>query len=161
MFFVSALSLQYLLLKNSLKFFTFLVEPYSFRFASFVYNFPSLNDEIRKKMIFDYGQMLYNREVISLIFFIIFLLIVFFFIYRRKYRLINYLVTLLSLILIERLDLIKFNNPGISGLIPEKVFNDIGLYFMINGIVYFFLGSILIYVSFIMPNSFGRMKRRP
>jgi hypothetical protein len=142
------ISIQFLLLTISLKFFTYLLDPYSYSFASFVNNSPSLNKALYKKFVLGYGQMLYNQEVISILFFLFFLFITIFFFIKSKQSTLNYFLIIILLILIERLDLTNFNNPKFLGLIPEKICGDMKSYLLINGIAFLFLGIIFFLINF-------------
>ncbi|MDE3184491.1 MAG: hypothetical protein KGM16_13820 [Bacteroidota bacterium] len=142
------LIITFLLLINSIKFFTYFFDPYSFSFASFVDENGSLNNAIYKKIVLEYSKILYNQEVVYFSFFVFFFLGSIFYLVKTKQSIFNYFLITIVLLLIQKVDLIKFNNPHFLALIPKNICGGIRNYLLINGLAFLLIGTIFFLVSF-------------
>lgn len=147
-FLVIKLAITYILLTNSVKFFTYFFDPYSFRFASFVDENKSLENSVYKTIVFEYSKTLFNQEVVYFSFFILFLIVNMLLLAKAKHSTFSYFFIGIVLYLIQRLDLTKFNNPQFLGLIPKNICGDMKSYLFINGVVFLCLGIIFFLITF-------------
>lgn len=147
-FLVIKLTITYILLINSVKFFTYILDPYSFRFVSFVEENDTLENPIYRKIVYEYSKTLFNQEVIYFSFFLIFLIGSMFLLARTKQSIFSYFFITIFLYLIQRLDIIKFNHPNFFAIVPKNICEGLRYYLMINGLIFLLIGMIFFLVNF-------------
>lgn len=142
------LGITYILLTNSVKFFTYLFDPYSFRFVSLIDAKDYTEGSMYRLFILEYSKTLLNQEIVYFSFFILFLIGSMFLLAKTKHSIFSYFFIAILLYLVQRFDLTKFKTPHFFVVIPKNICKGLTYYLLINGLIFLLAGIVFFLVSF-------------
>lgn len=137
------MTVMFIFLVNSAKFFSFFFDSLSFSYASFVLYTPKFEGKPYESLIANYHNILYTLNIVYLSTFLFFLIILFSSYKKRKISTINYILIIVILILIFKFYR-NFTAPNFYGIIPLSLFDSLKLYLFTNGLL-FIIGALLLY----------------
>ena len=141
------MTIIFILLINSIKYFAFLFDPLSFSYASFVFYTPKFEGILYENLIANYHNIVYTLNVIYFSIFPFFLIVIFFSYKRSKVPTINYILIMVVLALIFKV-YVNFEKPGFYFIIPFSFFDNLKSYLLINGLIFIIFALLLYFFTF-------------
>lgn len=134
LFLVSFISFQY-----AIKFLLFFSDLKFYNFILFVHTYNNLDIEKHKKILMDYPIIMYQLTIIGFSLSFLFLGFPYIFYKKAKKILYDFVILFFIVAIFWYFDILRFTGLEFYGLIPVSLLQNLKLYLLVNGGVYFLL----------------------